>query len=92
MRSRHRSIPLFLPLLCQSPDCRNATAPCVFKDAQRTLYDFESTHRAFRKSVPIFGPMRYDAGAAVGTASCLGKGLNVVAIRNAPMPMPHAPT
>jgi len=34
-----------------------ARAPGVLLDAQGTLTLFESTHRAFRKSSPIFGPM-----------------------------------
>jgi len=32
-------------------------APGVLLDAQRTLSHFELTHRALRKSRPIFGPM-----------------------------------
>ncbi len=45
--------------LLKATICRlMSTAPRVPSDAQRTLYLFEAAHRAFRKSTPIFGPMR----------------------------------
>jgi hypothetical protein len=44
-------------ILRQAVIALHAKAPCVLLDAQRTLYLFEATHRAFRKSIPIFGPM-----------------------------------
>ena len=34
-------------------------APCVRMDAQRTLQLIQAAHRACRKSIPIFGPMRW---------------------------------